>query len=229
MEPAVRAYRLPCPLGIAVIPLEDSRSPHQNFPVRRDPAFQPFKRQTHRAKLVVFRPIDMRHRRGLGKAVALEDKDAQSMKELRNLLGQRGAAGNRQAQPAAQAGVNLGKDQPPGREISDAQRPGSVPPLAPTPADTLTHPERAAKNGSLKSGASRRSGADAAVGVFVNSRNGEEKRRTNHQEILGNCFHRAGKGAGDPLGDHHKMLQAAEGMGKGQELKINVLICKEDS
>ena len=146
------------------------------------------------------------------------------MEKFCDLRGQGGAPGDREAQPSAKARVDFRKYQFVGQRASRTKKPRDFPLLSLIAADPSTDGDRRAKDGPLEDAACCRSGADSAVGVFVNSRNGKEKRRANDQKILGDGFHRAGKAAGVPFGHDHKMFQPPERMGKGQKLENDVLI-----
>src|SRR3989338_7501496 len=146
------------------------------------------------------------------------------MKKFADLLRQRGAARNRQTQFSSQARLNFGKDQCAGQRMGDAENPGNGQTVSPAPADPAPYRYRPAEKKPLESAASGQSGSNPAVGVLIDSRNGEEQRGTNDQQILGDRFQRAGKAAGIAFRDHHEMLQPPERMGEGQKLERDILL-----
>src|SRR5438094_743960 len=73
------------------------------------------------AELEVVRPVEREGGAGLGEPVPLEDEDARGVEELGDLRRQGRAAGDGEAQPAAEGGLHLGEDEFLGDAVLQAQ------------------------------------------------------------------------------------------------------------
>src|SRR5690606_32632517 len=85
VEPAVLVDRLAGRLRLVVVPLHHLRPPHQDLAVRRDHDLRPGDWLADRAQPDRVRQVHVRHRRGLGEAVAFQDDQPGGVEETRDL------------------------------------------------------------------------------------------------------------------------------------------------
>src|SRR5206468_13014496 len=100
-EPPVFVEHLPGPFVILEVTREDGRAADEQLAVIVEAELGAGQRRTDRAEPVAAEPVDRRRRRALGEAVALEDRDAERVEELRDVLREWRAAGDGETKPSA--------------------------------------------------------------------------------------------------------------------------------
>src|SRR5690606_26017926 len=118
VEPAV-LQRLRRLLGQVVVAAHDAAPADEDLAVVGDADLRARQRLADRAELHVRRAVEEAARRGLGEAVALQDREPGAVEELGDLAGQRRGAGDEVADPAAEAGAELAEHQLVGDRVLD--------------------------------------------------------------------------------------------------------------
>ena len=121
-EPAVVVQHRARRLGILEVALEDRLAADQQLVVLAEAELRSGERRADGAEAVVVGPVHRRGRRALGEAVALEDQDVERVEELRHLLRERSAAGDADAEPPAEARLDLRVDEPGGEPVLRRER-----------------------------------------------------------------------------------------------------------
>jgi hypothetical protein len=141
VEPPLLVDHLARRLVLVPVPLHDLRPAGEDLAVGVDAQLGAGDGLSHRAELHVSRPVGAEHRRRLGEAVPLEDRETRREEELGDVEGERRPAGDRGLQTPTGALAQLGEDELDPRYVSGTRghrRPASPPaPAPPLPRPTF--------------------------------------------------------------------------------------------
>ena len=147
VQPAVAGQHRARRLLVLVVAGEDRRPAHEDLAVLGGRDLDAGDGGTDRAELEVMGPVDVRRRRPLRLAVALEHEDVEGVEELGDLLGERRPARDRGPEPSAEPILDLRVDEPVGEAMLGCEPARNrLPPVAEvrSPAVPRAGPSRSA-------------------------------------------------------------------------------------
>jgi hypothetical protein len=157
--------------------------------------------------------VDRDHRRRFGQSVALVDRQSRAPEEFRHVAPQRGSAGDREDEAAAQALADLGEDEAVGEPDAEADRLEGESLRQRLAADSEGPLEDLRLQPAAGSGVLEHAGHD----LLVHARNGDENVRSHFQQIRRDGLHRFGVGDRDALEEVAVVDQTLERMRQRQE------------
>src|SRR6266508_4752012 len=172
-EPAVGQEYFLGGLGLLEVAHGDIGPAPEDLAVGRDLELHTRLRLPDGAELEVVLPVEGERGTGLGEPVPLEDQDARRVEELGDLSRQGRAAGDGEAQPAAEGGLHLREDEFLGDAILEAESRGNGLASLLELGNLLSHANRPVEDPLLERGPGLGAGHDPGVHLLEDPGHGD--------------------------------------------------------